>query len=187
MTNGLGLLGFPNQKPILSLWGRNTESGTLTSRKLRPQGELSWRSALEFKTWLHPTACSTKYWMPHPDKGNTGTQTQSSTDRLPTDTLKNIISHGPAHQRETLTSNQNAGKIPPNTKHTQETTSPIRGRDKNQEGIQPYSLGRGDLKHNKSEKMKGQRNIRQLKEHGKNTQDQINKEEISKVPKKNSE
>ena len=41
MTDGLGLLGFPNQKPILSLWGRNTESRTLTSRKLRPQGELS--------------------------------------------------------------------------------------------------------------------------------------------------
>ena len=39
-------------------------------------------------------------------------------------------------------------------------------------------------KHNKSDKMKRQRNIQQMKEHGRNPQDQTNEEEISILPEK---
>jgi len=46
-------------------------------------------------------------------------------------------------------------------------------------------LGKGDLKHNKIKKeKKRQINIVQMKGQARNTQDQINKEEIGKLPEK---
>ena len=44
----------------------------------------------------------------------------------------------------------------PKMKPTQaiRTASPTEGRDKNQEELRPYSLGKGDLKQSKIDKMK---------------------------------
>jgi len=45
-------------------------------------------------------------------------------------------------------------------------------------------LGKGDLKHSRLDKIKRQRNIRQMKEQDRNSQDQINEKEIGKLPKR---
>ena len=45
-------------------------------------------------------------------------------------------------------------------------------------------MGKGDLKHNNLKKMKRQRNTAQIKEQTRNTEVQINEEEIGKLPEK---
>ena len=76
--------------------------------------------------------------------------------------------------------------VPPISKPTQATrpTSPTGGREKIQKELRPCSLGKGDLKHCKLDKMRRQRNILQAKEQNKNPQDQINEEEIGKLHEK---
>ena len=44
------------------------------------------------------------------------------------------------------------------------------------------SCGKKDPKHNKFSKMKRQRNMKKLKEHGTNLQDKTNEEEIGSLP-----
>jgi len=51
--------------------------------------------------------------------------------------------------------------------------------------MQPSSLQKGDPKHSKLNKMKSQRNIQLMKEHGKNSQ--TNEEKIGSLPEKESE
>ena len=59
------------------------------------------------------------------------------------------------------------------------------GRKQKEERIQPWSLGKGDFKHNKlKKKMKRQRNITQMKKQTRNTEIQISEEEIGKLPEK---
>ena len=60
----------------------------------------------------------------------------------------------------------------------------LESRNQKEERIQPLSLGKGDLKHNKFFKkvMKRQRNTTQMKEQARNTEVQINEEEIGKLP-----
>ena len=56
------------------------------------------------------------------------------------------------------------------------------GRNQKRERIQPWKLGKGDLEHNKLKKiMKRQRNTTQMKEQTRNTEVQINEEEIGKL------
>ena len=43
---------------------------------------------------------------------------------------------------------------------------------------------KGDQEHSKLNNMKRQRNIQQIRDHGKNPQDQINEEEISSIAEK---
>ena len=61
---------------------------------------------------------------------------------------------------------------------------PLEGRNEKEERIQPWSLGKEDLKHNKLKKkiMRRQRNTTQMKEQTRNTEVQINEEEIRKLP-----
>ena len=63
---------------------------------------------------------------------------------------------------------------------------PWEGRNQKEERIQPCSLGKGELKHNNFLKkiMKRQRNTTQMKEQTRNTEIQINEEEIGKLPEK---
>ena len=62
---------------------------------------------------------------------------------------------------------------------------PQEGRKQKEERIQHLSLGKGDLKHNKFKKiMKRQRNTTKMKEQTRNTEVQINEEEIGKLPEK---
>ena len=56
------------------------------------------------------------------------------------------------------------------------------GRLHNYEKLRPSSLQKGDPKHSKLSETKRQINMQQLKEHGKNSQDQTNKEEIFSLP-----
>ena len=60
--------------------------------------------------------------------------------------------------------------------------SPTRGREQKQEELQPYNLEKEDLKHSKLDKKKRQRHIVQIKQKDKKPYDQINKEEIGKLP-----
>ena len=77
-------------------------------------------------------------------------------------------------------------QVTPNTRPTKSTGPTLATKDRNQkeEGIWPWRLGKGDLKHSQLKKMKRQRNIVQMKEQARNTQDRINKEEIGKLPEK---
>ena len=77
-------------------------------------------------------------------------------------------------------------QVPLNMKPIETTgpTSSTDSKDQNQKKIWPYNPGKGVLKHSKIGKMKRQRNIVQMKEQVKNSQDQINKEEIGKLPEK---
>ena len=45
-------------------------------------------------------------------------------------------------------------------------------------------MGKGELKHNNLKKMKRQRNTAQMKEQTRNTEVQINEEEVGKLPEK---
>ena len=56
------------------------------------------------------------------------------------------------------------------------------GRNQTEERNQPWSLGKGDLKHNKLKKIiKRQRNTTQIKEQTRNTEVQTNEDEIGKL------
>ena len=68
-------------------------------------------------------------------------------------------------------------------KFTQITGPTLENRDENEERIQPWSLGKGYLKHNKLKKIiKRQRNTTQMKEQTRNTEVQTNEEKIGKLP-----
>ena len=59
------------------------------------------------------------------------------------------------------------------------------GRNQREERIQPLSLGKGDIKHNKLKKNNEKaKNTTQMKEQTRNTEVQINEEEIGKLPEK---
>ena len=60
------------------------------------------------------------------------------------------------------------------------------GRNQTEERNQPWSLGKGDLKHNKlkKKKIKRQRNTTQIKEQTRNTEIQTNEDEIGKLREK---
>ena len=58
------------------------------------------------------------------------------------------------------------------------------GRQNPQLGETMTFQEKGDQEHSKFNKMKRQRNIQQMRNHGKNPQDQINEEEISSIPEK---
>ena len=81
---------------------------------------------------------------------------------------------------------QNAGTSPTHqvayTSHW--TTLTTRGREQKQEELQPCSLGKADLKYYKLDKMRRERNILQAEQQDKTPQDQINEEEIGKLPEK---
>ena len=70
-------------------------------------------------------------------------------------------------------------------KLTQTTGSILESGNQKEERIQPWSLGKGALKHCKLNKiMKRQRNTTQMKEQTRNTEAQINEKEIGKLPEK---
>ena len=79
---------------------------------------------------------------------------------------------------------QNAGASPFHqeayTRHWTNLTT--RGREQKQEELRPCSLGKGDLKYCKLDKMRRQNNILQKKEQDKSPQEQINEEGIGKLP-----
>ena len=95
----------------------------------------------------------------------------------PIDIPKHTTGHGVTLQRDRIQlhppERRHKYTQPGNLRKALVQTHPWRG-----------SLQKGDPKHNKSDKMKRQRNIQQMKEHGRNPQDQTNEEEISILPEK---
>ena len=65
---------------------------------------------------------------------------------------------------------------------TSGSTSPTEGKNQKQEELQPYSLRNGDFRHSKLDKMKRKIIMQEMKDKGKNPQDQRNKEGIGKLP-----
>ena len=62
---------------------------------------------------------------------------------------------------------------------------PQEGKNQKEERIQPWSLGKGDLKHNKIQKNnEKQRNTSQMKEQTRNTEVQIKEEKNRQIPKR---
>ena len=76
--------------------------------------------------------------------------------------------------------------VPFTRKPTQPTepTIPTGGRHQKQQELRTCSLQKGDPKHSKLSKMRRQRNTQKMKEHGKNSPDQTNEEEIGSLPEK---
>ena len=82
-----------------------------------------------------------------------------------------------------------SAQISPYMKLTQATGPTLECRNQKEERIQPWSLRKGDLKHNKLKKniVKRQINAAQIKEQTRNTEVQIKEKEIGKLFEKNSE
>ena len=162
----------------------------------QPQGRLITKSS-HGGLYLNPRPSSTQ--LPAaPSVGplttnKTGTQTHPSAHRLPkvvlsSQTPQNIpLDMALLFRGKRLSSTrQNADTIPSHqeacTRHWTYPTT--RGREQKQEELRPCSLGKGDLKYCKLDKMRRQRNSLQAKEQDKNPQDQTNEEETSKLPEK---
>ena len=130
--------------------------------------------------WDHPTA---QCRMPHLNNKQGKTTNQLSVGRVTT-------SHSPAHQRGRKypppPPTRTQAQVTPSTLPTQTTEPnlPTESRNQKEKGIRPWSLGKGDLKYNKLKKiiMKRQINTTQMNEQTRNTEVQINEEEIGKVP-----
>ena len=57
-----------------------------------------------------------------------------------------------AHQRKNKQANKNSAQILPYKKLTQTTGPTLEGRNQKEERIEPWSLGKGDLRYNKFKK-----------------------------------
>ena len=127
--------------------------------------------------------------MPHLNNKQKKNTNPSSADRI-------ITSLSSAHQRKNKTKlKKKLAQISPYFEaytnpfvKLAQTTGPTLGGQKpkrRKNSIQPWSLGKGDIKHNKlKKKMKTQRNTAWMKEQTINTEVQINEEEIGKLPEK---
>ena len=82
--------------------------------------------------------------------------------------------------------NKNSAQISPYNKLTKITGPKLEGRNQKEERIQPWSLGKENLKQSKLKKKKNerQRNTTQMKGQTRNTEAQINEEEIGKPTEK---
>ena len=82
----------------------------------------------------------------------------------------------PPGRQEPASPTKTQAPVSSTKKPTQATdpNSPTGGRHQKQQELQTSSLRKGDPKHSKLNKMKRQRNMQQMKEQGKNPQDQIN-------------
>ena len=147
--------------------------------------ELPWSPPSKSKTQHYPPARSTQHWMPHSNnKEDSNTNPTISKQTYCPDTPKHSMLQGSAHQTEKTHFH------PPECRkkslstwtYTSHWNTLIHwGRGQKQE-LQPYSLGKRYLTHSKLVKMKSQRNMMQMKEQGKTWHDQINEEEICKLP-----
>ena len=99
-----------------------------------------------------------------------------------------IISRQDYHLTQPCPSEEKRTKTPqisPYTKLTQTTRPTLGGQKPKGRKNSTLKPGKGDLKHNKlKKKMKRQRNITHTKEQTRNTEAQINEEEIGKLPEK---
>ena len=111
-------------------------------------------------------------------------QTTTTTTNQNTSPVISTTSLSFAHEKGEK-KNNNSAQISSYIQLTLTTGPTLGGQKPKEERIQPLSLGKGDIKHNKLKKRKkGQRNTTQMKEQTRNTEVQISEEEIGKLPEK---
>ena len=90
----------------------------------------------------------------------------------------------PAERQDPGSSTRAQALVPSTRKPTQHTepTLAAGGRHQKKRELRICSLRKGDRKHSKLSKMRGQRNTQQMTEQGKNPPDQTNEEEIGSLP-----
>ena len=116
-----------------------------------------------------------------------GKQTHPSTFRLPKVTSSPTPQHGPDTRGRGLSSpTSGQALVSPISKSTQApgSISPTGGRHWQKEGLQPCSLQKGDHKHKKLDKMKGQRKTLQTKEQDKTPGQQLSEVETGNLHEK---
>ena len=137
----------------MSLWSWSTDSKTLDCQKTNPRGyhilRTHTKEAIGIKTWHHPATSSTLCRLLHlNNKQNKNTNS--------------IISRQDYHHTQPCPSeekqtNKNSVQVSPYKKLMQTTGPNIEGRRQKEERIQPWSLEKGDLKHNMSKKKREKR------------------------------
>ena len=131
---------FLNTAQTLSLCSGSTDSKTLDYQRTNPREYQIVRTHTKETTWIQDQAS------PNPHlKNKTKIQTQSSADSITT-------SLSLAHQRKKKLAHRNSALISPYKKLIQTTGLTLEGRNQKEERIQLWSLGKGDLKHNKLKK-----------------------------------
>ena len=128
--------------------------------------ELPQRQPLVHKTWHHAPTNSNLCRMPHPN----------SKQIKSTNSVISIQGHDPS-QPCPSEEKRKTHLLPPECRHKSHPTRSLHkplhqtyeGRKQKKESILPQSLGKGDVKHSKSLKIKRQRNTAQLKDQPRNT------------------
>ena len=92
----------------------------------------------------------------------------------------------PPERQDPASSTRTQALVPSTRKPTQATEPTLATGDRHQKQREPRtcSLRKGDPKHSKLNKMRRQRNTKQMKEQDKNASDQTNREEIGSLPEK---
>ena len=92
----------------------------------------------------------------------------------------------PPERQDPASSTRTQALVPFNRKPIQPTepTLATGGKHQKQWELRTCSLEKGEPNHSKLSKMRRQRNTQQMKEQGKNSPDQTNKEEIGSLPEK---
>ena len=165
----------------LSLWSRSTDSKALDYQRINPRDYQIVRTHTKETTWIWPGITQP----PVAPVQEASSKQQTKQRHKPSHHQTGLPLHSalPMRGKTSKQTNKNSAQISPYMKLTQTTGPTLEGRNQKEERIQPWSLGKGDLKHNQLRKqiMKRQRNTTQMKEQTRNTEVQINGEEIGKL------
>ena len=175
---------FLTRDQALSLWSGSTDSKTLDYQRTNPREYQIVRTPTKETTWIQ-------------DPASPNHQQHLVQDALSKQQTKQ--KYKPNHQQTGLSSHlalpirgkTNKQKTPQKSHPIWSLYKPLHetcwGRNQKEERIQSWNLGKGNLKHNKFKKVtKRQRNTEKMKEQTRNTEVQINEEEIANYLKKNS-
>ena len=173
---------FLTRGQALKLWSGSTDSKTLDYQRTNPREYQVVRTHTKETTWIQDPASPNRWQHPvqegSPKQQKTKMQTKSSADRITT-----LLSL--AHQRKRKQTNKklntNLTLYKANTNHW----ATFRRAETKRKKV--YSLEAWEKETTSTISLKEiirQRNTTQMKEHTRNTEVQINEEEIVKLPKK---
>ena len=140
------LLQWPSHQrdQALSLWGGSTDSKTLRYQRTNPREYQIVRTHTKETAWIQDPAT------PNPQEHSvqdTSSKWQIKQKQKPNHQQTGLPPHSalPIRGKTNKQINKNSAQISPYTKLTQ-TTGPNLGGQKPKDRIQPWSLGKGDLK-----------------------------------------
>ena len=140
----------PTRDQALSLWSGSTDSKILDYQRTNPGGikqwELTQKKPHEYQTWYRPTTNSTLCRPPHLNN-----KQNKNANEIISRQGYHLTQPCPSEEKQT---NKNSAQVSPYTKLTQTTGPTLEGRKQKEERIQPWTLGKGDLKHNQFKKKK---------------------------------